>query len=143
MLVTVFQFSEGVVSGIKRRSYFHARIRDDNDNACIVGYHDPSIARWMDIPSDAAIREMHVRFARIGIIGIMFRFSSGNDSGWIGALPGDGVDEGILRLDDKPGPRYLYAGVDIYKMVKLGICDPKDETNTPTQPPSSSLTADS
>lgn len=81
--------------------------------AAIVGFHDPFAAKWIDTPLSAAIQHVHVAFSSQGLTGIMFTFTNGTVSPWVGISKGPGVAQGSLTAAGDSTPSYLVAGLDV------------------------------
>jgi hypothetical protein len=81
--------------------------------AAIVGFHDPFAATWIRMPTSAAIDHIHVAFSSQGLTGIMFTFTNGTASRWVGVSKGPGVAQGSLAAAGDSTPSYLLAGLDV------------------------------
>lgn len=81
--------------------------------AAIAGFHEPFAAKWIDMPLSAAIDHIHVAFSSQGLTGIMFTFTNGTLSPWVGVSKGPGVAQGSLTAAGDSTPSYLVAGLDV------------------------------
>lgn len=81
--------------------------------AVIVGFHDPFAAQWIGMPPSAAIDHIHVAFSSQGLTGIMFTFTNGTVTPWVGVSKGSGVAQGSLAATGDSTPSYLLAGLDV------------------------------
>lgn len=81
--------------------------------AAIVGFHDPFAAKWIDMPPSAAIEHIYVAVSSQGLTGIMFTFTNGTISPWVGVSKGPGVAQGSLTAAGDSTPSYLLAGLDV------------------------------
>lgn len=81
--------------------------------AAIVGFRDPFAAKWIDMPPSAAIEHIYVAFSSQGLTGIMFAFTNGTISPWVGVSKGPGVAQGSLTAAGDSTPSYLLADLDV------------------------------
>lgn len=81
--------------------------------AAIVGFHDPFAATWIRMPPSAGIDHIDVAFSSQGLTGIMFIFTNGTVSPWVGVSKGPGVTQGSLAAAGDSTPSYLLAGLDV------------------------------
>ncbi|KAL4778402.1 hypothetical protein BJX76DRAFT_362764 [Aspergillus varians] len=103
-----------------------------DDATCIVGFHDPFAAKWVKIPPALAIEYIYVALCSKGLIGIMFIFTNCTASPWTGVSEGPGVAQGLLTASGKSRPNYLLAGLDLYRIISLGVYDLVNDPDVPS-----------
>ncbi|KAJ5627220.1 hypothetical protein N7528_004647 [Penicillium herquei] len=86
-----------------------------------IGYHIPGSVKWIEMPDNSCLREIHVAFCSEGLAGIRFVFADSTSSNWIGDTEGPGMAFGTLTVHEGPDPQYLLAGLDYFKIVSLGL----------------------
>lgn len=109
--IAVSTFHIGVMTFIAGIGIFPSARGDDD--ACIIGFHNSKAAKWLDMPTASSIEGIHAAFAEEGLAGVMFTFTDGTESHWIGVSEGSGIAQGLLDVAGKPQARYLMAGVDV------------------------------
>lgn len=83
-------------------------------DACIIGFHNPVAARWLQMPTSSSIAHIHVAFSAQGLTGVMFSFTNGTSSHWTGTSEGPGIAQGSLNVAWKSQPRHLLAAIDVW-----------------------------
>ncbi|PLN85544.1 hypothetical protein BDW42DRAFT_202402 [Aspergillus taichungensis] len=93
----------------------------------LLGYHNPALKRWAEIPPTARLRELEVAFCSEGLRGIKFIFTHSDPLGWFGVNHGPGIAIGILRIPKGTGRYCLLAGLDHLKIVSLAFGELADD----------------
>lgn len=83
-------------------------------DACIIGFHNPVAARWLQMPTSSSIAHIHVAFSAQGLTGVMFSYTNGTSSHWTGTSEGPGIAQGSLNVAWKSQPRHLLAAIDVW-----------------------------
>lgn len=87
----------------------------------LIGYHHPASEVSIEIPFASDINAIGVAFCAEGLTGIKFFFQTSVSSRWIGDSNGSEIAQGTMNLPDgTPGP-FLFAGLDNFKIVSLGL----------------------
>ena len=93
----------------------------DASDGRLLGYHNPTLKMWVDIPSTARLRGLEVAFCSEGLRGIKLIFTNFNSPGWFGVNNGEGIATGILEIPQGRGRCCLLAGLDHFKIVSLAF----------------------
>ncbi|RDW67299.1 F-box protein [Aspergillus mulundensis] len=87
----------------------------------ILGFHDPATAEWIAVPCGSSLSALGVAFCSQGLTGVKFTFTTSESSNWVGVINGPGVAQGSLAVRGGEAQFYLTAGLDLLKMVSLGV----------------------
>ncbi|KAL4915381.1 hypothetical protein BDW62DRAFT_125057 [Aspergillus aurantiobrunneus] len=83
-----------------------------------VGYHHAATEKWIEVPLPSRIQSISVAFCSQGLRGIKFTFTDSGPTPWVGESHSPGIAHGTLNVVN---PCYLVAGLDLFKIVWLGI----------------------
>ncbi|OJJ07411.1 hypothetical protein ASPVEDRAFT_142746 [Aspergillus versicolor CBS 583.65] len=124
--IAVSTFHIGLMTFIAGIGVFPFATSDDE--SCIIGFHNSGTTKWFDMPTASSIERIHVAFAEEGLTGVMFAFTDDTQSTWTGVSEGSRIAQGFFDVAGRPQGRYLMAGVDLYRIVSLGVYSRKDPT---------------
>jgi hypothetical protein len=98
----------------------------------VIGYRIAASEQWIEVPQGISIQTIWVAFRSEGLTASGLEFADSHSQVWVGGSRGPGVARGMLKIPGNLNQSCVFAGLDSYKVVSLGIGKSRTSPEPPT-----------